>query len=849
MQVDTANLSLAAGVAVADITPRELPAMSGGAFGVAKGVTHPLAAKALYFAQGDDQVLLIVCDLLGMDGDLDQRVRQRICDATGVPFDAILVTCTHTHGAPATMSLRHWGSPDEEYCLLLAEAIAPAAAEAIAQRSPAALNLGATRCPGVARNRALVDGVVDDVLGVATVAGPEGQMRAVLVNYGCHPVNEHSSRMITPDFPWQLERELQSRLGSDVPVLFVSGAAGDLVPANFDFNPSEELSRETGGKLADAAYGALSGLAPSESSRVSFSCREVDLPLAALPSVDELDRIMRQCEQAIGDREPTPTDWDDCKHRSYLDWAREAKAALNANAKPGSRKVKLHALRVGDLVVVGIPGEPFSEHGRAIREQCPAPATFVATQCNGEFGYFPNRQAYADARYEAVHCPRYMGLYAYEPQVGELVCDAAIDLTRDLERCEHNPQSRRLWGRATQVIVGGGQTHRRPVKYMYRGGPSFAVEAQGPRFRDADGRWYIDYLMSYGPIVLGHGDPQFIEAITKQLALGTILSVEHPLTVELAETLCELIPCAEMVAYFIGGSSATQGALRCARAVTGREVIIRCGYHGWFDWCVPGTPGVPRSEEQLIVAAPYDDSQALADALAKHRGEVAGVIIESYQNNGPSADYFPHVRELCDEHGAVFILDEVKTGFRFDMGGAQRMLGIDPDLATFGKAMGNGFPISVLVGRRDILRQCTNAYMAATFHADPLSLTAAMAVIRIMRERDGIAYLHEMGRRLIEGVNEVLDASAIPLRLQGHPAMPTLAEMRGEDDHDWQPGQAMSSFCAGMQNRGVFVTGHPWFLSLAHGDAEISQTIEAAAAVVADTHGAGRNTQPAGSFS
>jgi glutamate-1-semialdehyde aminotransferase len=395
-----------------------------------------------------------------------------------------------------------------------------------------------------------------------------------------------------------------------------------------------------------------------------------------------------------------------------------------------------------------------------------------------------------------------------------------------------NRQSRALWDRSNRVIVGGGQAHKRPVDIMQLGGPSFAARARGARFWDVDGNEYLDYLLAYGPIVLGHSDPEVNEAVRKQMEEGTVYSIEHPLEIELAELLVEMIPCAEQVIYYIGGSSATMGAIRIARAHTKREVIIRCGYHGWLDWCVPDNPGVPRFNRELILSMPYDDLPALSKLLEDNKGEVAGVMIEAVQGAGPSPGYFDGVRRLCDEHGALLILDEVKTGFRFDLGGAQRPLKIDADLATFGKAMCNGYPGAVVVGKRKMMEGRTDTHMAATFHGDLLSVVAALTVIRVMKARDGIGYFQRVGRRLMDGLNGVFRDTEALVKMVGFPPMPTVVAT-GDGDPVACPekhrAEACKQFCASLQRRGIYATPHPWFLSLAHSDDDIERTIAIAA--------------------
>jgi glutamate-1-semialdehyde aminotransferase len=392
-----------------------------------------------------------------------------------------------------------------------------------------------------------------------------------------------------------------------------------------------------------------------------------------------------------------------------------------------------------------------------------------------------------------------------------------------------NPQSRVWRDRIRGVIAGGGQAHRRTDKYTLRGAPHLAVRAKGAYFWDVDGRQFLDYLLGYGPIILGHCDPDVNEAVRSQMEEGTIFSLEHPAVVEFDEELCRTIPCAEMVINVIGGSSATTAAVRCARVHTKREKIVRCGYHGWFDWCFPKDPGSPHCEQELIRDIPYNDLTALKAAL---NDEVAAVIIEAYQGDGPSPGYFDGIRQLCDQHGAVFILDEVKTGFRFALGGAQEALNIKPDLATFGKAMCNGYPGSVVVGKRAILEPRSDTFIGATFHGDLLSIAAARVVMKILRERDGIAHIARLGRKLIDGLGAVFANRGFPMRMRGWPAMPEVTPT--DNPPPELAGKVLTEWCAAMQRRGFYMTGHCWFISLSHTDEDIERTIAAGNEAVTD---------------
>jgi len=839
-----------AGIFVVEITPPVGVELCGAPFGPSRGVLHPLFGRALALEQDGERLLLFACDLIGFDWDYASAIRREISRTTGVPFDAIMLACTHTHGGPATATYRNWGKPDLAYRRKLHELLVDAAGQALKTLRPARIGAAMTDCPGVAVNRRFgADGPVDDRLAVVRVDGEDGEPLAISLNYACHPVNLHNAGEFTPDFPHYIERHVRKALGREVPVLFLQGAGGDLNPSNFLWHtPDETKAAETGRTIAGKALEILPEI-KTNSVALAFALRDVEIPLQPLPAKDELLRLIEESERALA-KLPAGDDYGSRKSiagaKTNRDWAREALAAYESGKQKTSATVTLQGFRVGDVALVGVPGELFCEFGQRIGQEFVVPPSggearippeggptnphaLTVTLANGCLGYFPSRAAFEQGFYEAVRSPRYVGLHTFDPSVGERICEGALGLLRDLGNMERNRQSRALWGRSCNVIVGGGQAHKRPVALMYRGGPSFAVRAKGARFWDADGNEYLDYLLGYGPIVIGHADADVNAAVREQMEEGAIFSIEHPSAIALAEELCRLIPCAEMVAYFVGGTSATAGAVRCARAHTGREKIIRCGYHGWFDWCWPDIPGVPRFHHDLVLTTPYNDLNALEQLFRQHPGQIAGVIIEAVQKDGPTPEFFPGVRRLCDEHGAVFILDEVKTGFRFDLGGAQVPFRIDADLAVFGKALCNGYPGSVVVGKRRVMEARADTYMAATFHADALSIAAAQTVLRVMRERDGITHFHRLGRRLMDGLNEVFRETRYPFRIGGFPPMPAPMETTEDDPVNPIPaefkGKVVWEWCAAMQRRGVYVTRHVWFLSLAHTPEDIEHTI------------------------
>ncbi|MCC5828020.1 MAG: aminotransferase class III-fold pyridoxal phosphate-dependent enzyme [Phycisphaeraceae bacterium] len=391
-------------------------------------------------------------------------------------------------------------------------------------------------------------------------------------------------------------------------------------------------------------------------------------------------------------------------------------------------------------------------------------------------------------------------------------------------------RSRQMLHRSDELLVRGCNGHKRSHLMMQRGYPVFAKAARGCRFIDVDGNEYVDYLMGYGPILLGYDDPVVIEAVTRQLAHGTINSLAHELEIQVGELLLSLNPWAGKVGLLIGGSAATEAAVRAARAHTGRDYIIRCGYHGWHDWCVPDSAGVPGPVGQLTLNFPYNDLEALDKAFASRKGNVAGVIIETIQEDGPADGFLRGCIDIAHKHGGLCIFDETKTGFRVAFGGAAEHYNLEPDIATFGKACANGFPASYIVGSEKVLgsEPCQSAWLAATFHSDLLSLAAIPVVVSEMRRRNGFDHINRLGRRLIDGINRACEAGGIPYKLGGLPAMPTPLT-REEDKPRFVP------MLLGALHRGFYLhPGHAMFISLAHTERDIEDTISAVEQSIAD---------------
>lgn len=318
-------------------------------------------------------------------------------------------------------------------------------------------------------------------------------------------------------------------------------------------------------------------------------------------------------------------------------------------------------------------------------------------------------------------------------------------------------KSREWLERAAKVVPTCSQTFSKaPTQFVKGVSPTFLARAKGSHVWDVDGNEYIDYVNGLGPTILGNDDPAVSEAVIKQVREGATFSLPHPLEVELAELLCSIIPCAEMVRYGKNGSDATAGAVRVARAFTKREKVACCGYHGWQDWFIGTTTrnaGVPKSTQELTKTFAYNDLASLEKVFAENRDEIACVIMEPVGVVDPQPGFLEGVKELCRKNGALLVFDEVVTGFRMHLGGAQTMYGVTPDLACFGKAMGNGYPIAAVVGRRDVMQVMDDIFFSFTFGGDVIGLAASIATIKEMQKKPVIEHLWAQGERLKDGYN------------------------------------------------------------------------------------------------
>ncbi|HVN75931.1 MAG TPA: aminotransferase class III-fold pyridoxal phosphate-dependent enzyme [Thermoanaerobaculaceae bacterium] len=324
-------------------------------------------------------------------------------------------------------------------------------------------------------------------------------------------------------------------------------------------------------------------------------------------------------------------------------------------------------------------------------------------------------------------------------------------------------ESEKMYMRALDLIPAATQTLAKgPGQHVMGVAPKYLRRGAGAHVWDLDDNRYLDMNMGIGPLVLGYAYPAVDEAIRKQLYDGITFSLMHPLEVDVAEMVREVVPCAESVRFSKTGADVTSAAVRLARAFTGRSKVLCCGYHGWHDWYVSVTDrslGVPAPVADLTFTFEYNDLDGVAAVLDK---DTACVILEPVVFAPPAADFLPRLRRLCDANGALLIFDEMWTGFRLALGGAQAFFGVMPDLATFSKAVANGMPLSVLAGRRELMSLLDrDVFFFTTFGGEALSLAAAKATIEELRRCRVPEYLARQGKIVREGYNRIAEALGI----------------------------------------------------------------------------------------
>ena len=418
-----------------------------------------------------------------------------------------------------------------------------------------------------------------------------------------------------------------------------------------------------------------------------------------------------------------------------------------------------------------------------------------------------------------------------------------------------------LFARALERLPGGVNSPVRAFKSV-GGQPFFAAKAKGAYLWDVEGKRYIDYIGSWGPMIAGHAHPEVLSAVLETAQAGLSFGVPNALEVEMAETLCRLIPSCEVVRMVNSGTEATLSAIRLARGATGRSKIVKfegC-YHGHGDSFLvkagsgaltlglPDSPGVPSPLADLTLTLPYNDFDAASQLFEQQGGQIAGLIVEPIVGNAncilPADGFLAHLRQLCSQHGVVLIFDEVMTGFRVALGGAQQRYGVTPDLSTFGKIIGGGMPVGAYGGRADLMRQIAPAgpiYQAGTLSGNPVAMAAGLATLKLIQAEGFYQQLEEATNYLCDGLEAVAKAAGIAFTTTRSCAMFGLyfcaGPIAGYADAKRSDAAQFRRFFHGMLERGVYWAPSAFeaaFLSAAHSRDDLDATIAAAGDVFAE---------------
>ncbi len=385
-------------------------------------------------------------------------------------------------------------------------------------------------------------------------------------------------------------------------------------------------------------------------------------------------------------------------------------------------------------------------------------------------------------------------------------------------------KSKELLSKAEKLIPATTQTLAKGPGQHVRGiAPHYLQRGLGSHVWDVDGNEYIDYTMGVGPISLGYCYPRVDQAIKEQLQCGITFSLMHPLEVELADLLSSIIPNAEAVRYSKTGCDVTTAAIRLSRAFTGKNKILCCGYHGWHDWYIAVTDrnkGIPQEVTDLTYTFAYNDINSVINSID---GDTAAVILEPIVFEEPTGDFLHKLREICTENGIILIFDEMWTGFRMALGGAQEYFGVKADLATFSKAIANGMPLSILTGKADIMKLLENdVFFFTTFGGEALSLAAAKATIEEMLEKDVITALHDKGTILKNGIKSIINEIGIDyVGINGYPFR-TIVTF---DARAANPLIMKSYMQQELLKRGILWSGFH-NISYSHTDGDISYTLK-----------------------
>jgi glutamate-1-semialdehyde 2,1-aminomutase len=384
-----------------------------------------------------------------------------------------------------------------------------------------------------------------------------------------------------------------------------------------------------------------------------------------------------------------------------------------------------------------------------------------------------------------------------------------------------------LLKRALETIPLGSQTFSKSITQYPRGvSPLFVTHGKGSHIWDVDGNEYIDFVNGLASVTIGYSNEIVNNAVKQQIDNGVTFSLPHKLELEVAELLVELVPCAEKVRFGKNGTDVTSASIRLARAYTGREHVAVCGYHGWQDWYIGSTTrslGVPECVKELTHVFQYNNISSLERLFRDKKNKIAAVIMEPMNVSWPEENYLSQVKKIVHDNGALLIFDENITGCRFSKGGAQELFGVVPDISVFGKGLGNGFPISAIVGKSKIMNVMEDIFFSGTFGGETASLAAAKAVLEMIRDDDVIEHMHNIGEKILTGVEKLLlkhKANEL-FEITGHPSWTILTI---KDTIDFTSWEIRTLFLQEMFRRGILISGSH-NISYSHNEEDVDKLL------------------------
>ncbi len=394
-------------------------------------------------------------------------------------------------------------------------------------------------------------------------------------------------------------------------------------------------------------------------------------------------------------------------------------------------------------------------------------------------------------------------------------------------------KSLELYEEATTLIPGGVLGARKPGDFINGEYPIFLDKGKGAKLVDVDGNEFIDFLCGYGPIILGYREEEVDEAVYQQIRdKGFCFTLTQKFQNQLAKKLTQIVPCSEMSIFLKTGSDATTAAIRIARAHTKKLKVMRCGYHGWHDWCIEMKGGIPKKFYEDVYEFQYNRLDQLEELMAEHGSDTAAIIMTPFGHPNhqkmeiPEPGFLEGARKIADKYGAVLVYDEIRTCFRLAMGGAQELYGVTPDLTVLGKAMGNGYPISVVTGKKDVMMAAeSKLFISSTFFPNSEAFVAALKTIEIMERDNVLENIWEKGKWFMEKIQETIDKHNVGAELTG--VAPMFYITFKKDDTGAYKGKR-KDFYTQLIRKGFFFTPfHHAYISYRHTKEELELSLKA----------------------